>query len=160
MLAKGNGSADLISKVVSNYFRIPVVEVEPWIRREMTVPASQCNKMGINNSRLGDDFVMGDSIHDCSGKYLLHLRELDLPQYRNFLPGAAGFSELVELIQYLMIDALDYDICLHLSEHAGRCTDSESSLGHELGWNLTLGGAPHLNTAEPARICVADYHSL
>ncbi|AUM14349.1 type VI secretion system baseplate subunit TssG [Ketobacter alkanivorans] len=160
LLARGNGSADVITKVIANYFKIAVVEVEPWVPRVMAVPECQCNEMGKTNARLGDDLIMGDTIQDSSSKFLLHLRSLSPNQYRLFLPGTSGFRELVELVQYLIKGAQDYDICLHRSSSFDVNMDQSQSDMAELGWNLTLGDRANQDTNEPTRICVSDYHSI
>lgn len=160
LLAKSSGSADLVKKIVSNYFDIPRVDVEPWIRRVMNVPSNQCSQVGMMNASLGEDLIMGDSVQDCNSKFLLHLYDLSPEQYRSFLPRGSSFDELVDLVKYLLKGAFDFDLCLH----RGTVSDDDGCSGvkndDELGWSLCLGGHESASSQEPARICVSDYQSI
>ncbi|MEE2730521.1 MAG: type VI secretion system baseplate subunit TssG [Pseudomonadota bacterium] len=158
VLAGANGGADFMSKVIARYFRLPSVEFEPWAVRTVAVPAGQCNAMGMRNASLGSDLVMGDSIQDCMGKFLIHLKGLAQDQYERFLPDGDGFDELIELLQLLMSDPYEYELLLHVEGE--RAAGSGDSLGGALGWNLALGGPEGARSPEPVRICVTDYRSI
>ena len=159
VLAGANGSADCMSKVIAHYFGIPKVEFEPWVARKIEVPRLQCNAMGMKNTRLGSDLVVGDQIQDCMGKFHIHLKGIDTDLYRAFLPGGTCFDELVELMQLLMVDPFDYEFWLHPAQSVS--SDRDGAGGLELGWNLNLGQIDDgSNVVEPVRICVTDYRSI
>ena len=158
ILAGANGSADVMGKVISHYFSLPMVDFEPWVERTVDVPDVQCNAMGKSNSRLGSDLIMGDSLQDCMGKFNLHLMGLDRQQYRAFLPDGIHFDELIELLQLLMLDPFEYEFWLHPAPVPE--SDSPGPVGWELGWNLSLGQSEATANPEPVRICVTDYRSI
>ncbi len=150
-------SADLLNKMVQNYFDIPTAEVEPWIRREIIIPDSQLNAMGMRNCGLGTDLILGSEMFDCSGKFMLHLKNLSLEQYHGFFPGEEPFYELIELVRYVLKDPLEFDLCLHL-EHGHRDLDHlRESHQQRIGWDFVLGDLERSRLCEPVRINVSDY---
>ncbi len=158
VLAGNNGSADLMAKVIAQYFHLPEVDFEPWVSRIVDVPATQCNAMGMHNSKLGNDLIMGDAIQDCMGKFKIHLKELNNRLFRAFLPDGVHFDELIELLQLLLVDPLEYELWLHLRPGERVAMGAENH--NELGWNLTLGEPEDIEISEPVRICVTDYRSI
>lgn len=158
VLANGSASADAMAKVLSSYFSIPEVVFEPWVIRTIEVPESQCNAMGMKNARLGEDLFIGDSIQDCNGKFNLHLKGLGSQLYRHFLPGGEQFDELVDLLQFLMVDPLEYELWLH-PVPAGHKVARQVGAPRELGWDYVLGD-DDFSDIEPVRICVSDHRSI
>lgn len=154
LISQNRCSPNTLQKVISNYFHLNTVQVEPWIKRTVRLLPDQYNAMGQANAVMGRDMVLGDELADCSGKFSLHLKQLSLSQYKAFLPGEPCFSELIQLVQLIQNVPLDYDLCLHL-ESGSEFTDNNKPLQQmQMGWCARLGEA-----LEPvvSRICVTDY---
>lgn len=171
ILFNNTSCADALEKVVRAYFDLEAVRVQSWIRREIAVAADQCNRMGVVNSSLGEDVVLGDSVVDYGGKFALHLQQLAPQQYTHFLPDGAGFAELVDLVHLVVKDALDFDVHLHPDPRWQQPLQLAETVQERLGWNAILGenidangdavsaqshcGAPASVAA--AVICVSDF---
>lgn len=150
-------SADRLIAVVKYYFGIKMAWIEPWVERNFVVPDHQCNRMGLMNSAMGDDLILGDEIRDCSGKFNLHLERLSPQQHENFLPDGTLFHELVELIRFTLQDPLDFDLYLTLEPQQGSEDSQMQKAQQRLGWTFQLGVAEGRAVPVPTCICVADY---
>lgn len=159
VLAGGNSSPDAMAKILCAYFGLPEIHFEPWVVRTISVPENQCNSMGRKNARLGSDLFMGDTIQDCNGKFNLHVKGLASHQYRSFLPGGNQFDELIDLMQFLLVDPLEYELWLHPASFQSEYEDESNGEARELGWDLVLGD-DRMSFAEPVRICVPDHRSV
>ena len=157
VLSKNVCSADLIARVLKSYFGLPQVELKSWVPTKIEIPPEQCNSMGMSNSDMGNNLVLGGELIDCTGKFAIHLRQLSLQQYRDFLPGQKLFQQLQELIELVQKDALDFDLHLHLSEPDRQTHPLKSLEQLRLGWGSSLG---EWVEDEPTRICVADYQNV
>jgi len=159
MLAGRCSSADAMAKVIVHYFSVPEVEFEPWVRREVGIQSRQCNQLGSLNSRLGSDLLMGDTLQDCSGKFIIHLKQLPAWRMADFFQNGKDFFVLIELLELLLVDPLDFDLWLHAAEIDP--TQQQRGIGfNELGRNLRLGDLSADDLAEPIVICIADYRSV
>lgn len=160
LLRGGGCSADLLCKIMANYFQLKQVTLEPWVERVVDIPKNQQCMMGMGNCRLGDDLVVGDALFDRSGKFEIHLQSLNHEQYVFFLPWSSGFKELQDLVDFLIDDALEYDLCLSLSEHHHLDDEPPRMHTNYLGWNEFLGGQDQASEHTPTRICVSNYRSF
>ena len=93
----------------------------------------------LGQARLGIDAVVGEKLHDESGKFRVEIGPLGLDDFRSLLPGGAAASRVGLLVQLYCTDTLDYDVDLLLrSEEAPllRLGDTSSA---RLGRNAHLG---------------------
>lgn len=67
--------------------------------RSVTILAEQRNQLGRANSRLDEDLVLGDRVRDRSGKFRIHLFNLDWQRFHKFLPIGVGYSPLCALVR-------------------------------------------------------------
>lgn len=147
-------SADLLCRIVAAYFDLKAVSVQPWTKREISIAQDQCNRIGQLNSQLGSDLLLGATVVDVSGKFALQIVDLSPDQYRFFLPDGDGFSELIDLVRFVLKDPLDFDLHLVSARQEG-----EGILGddaYRLGWNYAIGTGADPGTPAETVICVAD----
>ena len=138
LIALKVANVEKVSKIVEGYFGITGVEIEQCVLRQVDVADDQLNKMGIINCEMGEDLVLGDSVLDRMGKIRLHLLNLSVDQFLQFLPGGERHNPLKQLVKFLMTDQFDVEIRLQ----ASGSSHLHSSIGDEgsmMGWNTCMG---------------------
>jgi len=132
-------SAALIEAVLRYYFKHAELNLEQCIERRVEILGEQRNCLGCSNSVLGEDLVLGEHVRDRSGKFRIHVRELDWQRFHEFLPIGVGYQPLCALVRFTLRDPLDYDIRLVLCQDEIR----ELRIGEpnvcRLGWTSWLG---------------------
>jgi len=132
-------SAALIEAVLRYYFKHAELNIEQCIERRVAVLGEQRNCLGLANTMLGESMVLGQSVRDRSGKFRIHIRELDWQRFHEFLPIGFGYQPLRALVRFTLRDPLDYDIRLVLRHEEIR----ELRIGEQnvcrLGWTSWLG---------------------
>ena len=132
-------SAALIESVLRYYFKHAELTIEQCIERRVEILDEQRNCLGLTNSLLGEDLVLGEHVRDRSGKFRIYIRELDWQRFHEFLPIGIGYQPLVALVRFTLRDPLDYDIRLILRQEEIR----ELRIGEQndcrLGWTSWLG---------------------
>ena len=132
-------SAALIEAVLRYYFKHAELSIEQCIERRVKILDEQRSQLGRANSWLGDDLVLGGHVRDRSGKFRIHIRELDWQRFHEFLPIGLGYQPLCALVRFTLRDPLDYDIRLALRhEEIRELRIGEQNLCH-LGWTSWLG---------------------
>ena len=132
-------SAALIEAVLRYYFKHAELFIEQCIERSVEIQADQTNRVGLANSRLGEDLVIGERVRDRSGKFRIHIRALDWERFHDFLPIGSGYQPLCSLVRFTLRDPLDYDLRLELHRDAIRelCIGADNPC--RLGWTSWLG---------------------
>lgn len=111
-LAVAGHSAALLSTLVSHQFDGVPARVEEFVPRRATVDDAQKNRLGVGNSTLGDDWVLGGSVPDLTGKFRLWIGPVGIERYRAFLPGLPDRRRLSDLIDATVRARLDYEVVL------------------------------------------------
>jgi type VI secretion system protein ImpH len=132
-------SAALIESVLRYYFKHADLHIEQCLERKVEILAEQRNRLGLGNSQLSEDLVLGEFVRDRGGKFRIHARQLCWERFHEFLPVGNGYQPLCALVRFTLRDPLDYDIRLELRHDEIR----ELRLGAEnpclLGWTTWLG---------------------
>lgn len=132
-------SAALIESVLRYYFKHAELRVEQCTERRVRVLAEQQNRLGIANSVLGGTLVLGQCVRDRSGKFCIHICQLDWKQFHEFLPIGSGYQPLHALMRFALRDPLEYDIRLVMChEDIRELRIGERNPCH-LGWTSWLG---------------------
>jgi type VI secretion system protein ImpH len=132
-------SAALIEAVLRYYFKHAELNIEQCVERRVDILAEQCNRLGRANSKLGDDLVLGEHVRDRSGKFRIHIRELNWQRFHEFLPIGFGYQPLCALVRFTLRDPLDYDIRLALRHEEIRELRIGEHNACRLGWTSWLG---------------------
>ncbi|MCP8463996.1 type VI secretion system baseplate subunit TssG [Pseudomonas sp. ZM23] len=132
-------SAALIEAVLRYYFKHADLFIEQCIERQVEVLQEQRNRLGLANSRLGEDLVLGEQVRDRSGKFRVHIRELNWERFHEFLPIGNGYQPLCALVRFTLRDPLDYDLRLELRQDAIRDLRIGAENPCRLGWTSWLG---------------------
>ncbi len=108
-------SAALIETVLRYYFKHHRLFIEQWVQRTVVIAPEQCNRLGIANSRLDQDQVLGQQVVDRSGKFRVHVLGLGWQRFHDFLPTGQDFQVLCALVRLTLRDPLEYDVRLVLA---------------------------------------------
>lgn len=149
LLAMNTGCPELICKVVSGYFGMSVeqIEIEEGVLRFAQVPEDQQNRLGKANITLTEDFVCGESVPDRKGKFRVHLLDLSLAKFSQFLPlqddpyaAELGqfYEPLKELLTFMRPAEQQFDICLHLRKDEVSPFSLQHDALNRLGWSCWL----------------------
>lgn len=132
-------SAALIEAVLRYYFKHAELVIEQCIERRVQILQEQRNQLGRANSQFGEDLVLGERVRDRSGKFRIHIYQLDWQRFHEFLPIGFGYQPLCALVRFTLRDPLDYDIRLVLRQEEIRelCIGEQSTC--RLGWTSWLG---------------------
>ncbi|HDS1733141.1 MULTISPECIES: type VI secretion system baseplate subunit TssG [Pseudomonas] len=132
-------SAALIEAVLRYYFKHAELVIEQCLERRVEILADQRNHLGRANSQLAENLVLGEQVRDRSGKFRIHIRQLDWQRFHEFLPIGFGYQPLCALVRFTLRDPLDYDIRLVLRQEQIRelCIGDQNAC--RLGWTSWLG---------------------
>ncbi|MCY7263768.1 MULTISPECIES: type VI secretion system baseplate subunit TssG [Pseudomonas] len=132
-------SAALIEAVLRYYFKHADLVIEQCIERRVEILDEQRNCLGQANSLLAEDLVLGERVRDRSGKFRIHISQLDWQRFHEFLPIGFGYQPLCALVRFTLRDPLDYDIRLVLRQEEIRelCIGEQNTC--RLGWTSWLG---------------------
>ena len=83
-LSTRNRSPRLIAGVVAHYFSLSHVKVEEWVFRNIDISENQRNTLNHRNCSLGNNFHLGQSMVDVSGKFNLRIERLEFNSYIQF----------------------------------------------------------------------------
>ncbi len=129
----------VIPAVLRYYFKHAELTIEQCIERRVEILEEQRNRLGRANSLLGEDLVLGEHVRDRSGKFRIHIRELDWQRFHEFLPIGFGYQPLCALVRFTLRDPLDYDIRLVLRQEEIRELRIGEQNACRLGWTSWLG---------------------
>ena len=132
-------SAELVCAVLRYYFRYPHIELEQCLAQRIEIPPEQLCQLGQHNSTLASDCVLGNAVVDGSGRFRVHLRQLDWNDFHRFLPPGQDHAPLCALLRFVLRTPLQYDLQLQLRRDELR----ELRIGQRnpchLGWTRWLG---------------------
>jgi type VI secretion system protein ImpH len=131
-------SAALIEAVLRYYFKHAELTIEQCVERRVEILEEQRNCLGQTNTVLGESMVLGQSVRDRSGKFRIHIRELDWQRFHEFLPIGFGYQPLCALVRFTLRDPLDYDIRLVLRPEEIRELRIGEQNACRLGWTSWL----------------------
>ncbi len=127
-------SAALIETVLRYYFKHNRLFIEQWVERTVVIAHLQRNRLGVTHSALGSDQVLGSRVADRSGKFRVHIQNLDWERFHGFLPTGADYPQLCSLVRLTARAPLEYDLCLVLTREEIRPLRIGEHNVCRLGW--------------------------
>lgn len=132
-------SPKLISGIVSHYFSLSNVYIEEWVYRRVEITNAQRNKLNQKNCQLGEDFHLGQSMADLTGKFNLCISDIDFDTYTDFLPDGQLYKTLVGLMKFILCDPIAWDLKLIVKNNSIPKNALGDGAGNELGQTCWLG---------------------
>ncbi|POF33794.1 type VI secretion system baseplate subunit TssG [Roseibium marinum] len=102
-------SPDAIASMLTSFFGIPS-EIIEFVPRIVDVPPQSRMSLGLGNSLLGADMVLGEQVEDDLGKFRLRLGPAPYEVLKDFLPGGEQHAVLTDLLTMVVRDPIDWDL--------------------------------------------------
>jgi len=152
-LARQVRNAEGLRDILSGYYDLPV-EVEEYVGHWMPVDEADQSRLG--GARLGVSTVLGRRVWDRQSKFRLRIGPMNLPRYRDFLPGGSALQKLVDWVRLYSNRELFWDVQLILRHDEVPQTCLGKTGG--LGWTGWLG--PRRDKMSDAKDLVLDAERL
>jgi type VI secretion system protein ImpH len=107
-------SASIISEIVSQSTGI-ATRIEEFVPRAIRIPQPQLSRLGVAQTSLGEDFILGEEIEDDLGKFRVLVGPLTRVGFERLLPGEPDFEAIGELIRLSIKDPLTFEHALVLA---------------------------------------------
>lgn len=103
-----------LEAMLSDFFQIDNIDVIQFVPRRYTIPKASISRLSNaeDGGRLGDSFVLGDTITDVSGQFKIRLGALSMEQFLSFQPGEPLYKDLVFLTNMYVKHQIGF--CLEL----------------------------------------------
>lgn len=132
-------SASGLEGIVRHYFEVPA-GVEQYVGRRVRLEPETCNRLGIRNTELGVNLILGESVWERQSQFRVEVGPLSLRRFRAFLPVGRDYLPLNQITRLYSGQECDFDILLKLK--AGEVPEcrilSEGEDGAYLGWSSWL----------------------
>jgi type VI secretion system protein ImpH len=102
-----------LEEVIRSVFGQPAA-IEQFVPERYQVEPDDQNRLGVVNTRLGEDLYLGDEITLVQSKFRVRLGPLTRNAYEGFLPGRHGFRSLMNLVRFGAGDEFDFELQLAL----------------------------------------------
>ncbi|KEA65272.1 Uncharacterized protein ImpH/VasB [Marinobacterium lacunae] len=139
MLAGRSRSPQAVSGIVAHCFDLDQVSIRQWQFRYVDIPVEQRCCLGMANSQLGVDAVVGERIGDISSKFVLCINDLTLDRFRDFLPSGREFLPLCKVMEVILREQMSYDLELIPRLKDAPVIQLGEVKGGLLGWSSFLG---------------------
>lgn len=96
-------------------YQIPL-KIIPCIPRKTKIPDEQKLLLGWSGSVLGVDSFLGEEIADRMGMFRIQLGPVEYGQFQKLLPEGEWYQKLTSLTKLYVVEPLDYDIEIILSD--------------------------------------------
>lgn len=133
LMAGRSRSPEVVSGIVAHCFDLEDVSIEQWVLRKVEIAVDQQTRLGQANACLGQDTLIGASIRDRSGKFVLRLRNLSRQRFADFLPIGRDHQRLIKLVEFTTREQLAYDLELEMRPRDIRSMQLGADV--RLGWN-------------------------
>ncbi|MBL8603490.1 MAG: type VI secretion system baseplate subunit TssG [Myxococcales bacterium] len=110
-----SGLVAVVSDTLEHILNGAAVGIEQFVGRWVTIDERQLVRLGVANTTLGEDMVIGRRVFDRGGKFRLILGPLRRRAFQRFLPGGDGLAQLREIVTFYVRDPLDFDVELILA---------------------------------------------
>jgi len=161
LLARRPISAIALESVVRSAFDVDV-QVKQFQPGRFRMEEDDCNRLGLGNCTLGDDFYLGSEVTLVDARLRLAIGPLSRERFEPLLPVGGEYRALVELVRFALRDGPAFDVQLALEPD----DVPELRLGDEgvaegrLGWSSWLGGGERTRPAEDTVLTPAAVHAF
>jgi type VI secretion system protein ImpH len=139
VLAGRSRSPQVVAGIIAHCFDLEDVSIRQWERRKVMIDPSQQFCLGQQNGNLGTNTVIGESVMDCNGKFVICIKGLSRQRFADFLPIGKEFQPLCKLVEFVLREQMAYDLELSMDEKEVPVLRLDSQEGVALGWYSFLG---------------------
>lgn len=138
-LAGRSRSPQVVAGIIAHCFDLQDVSIRQWVRRKVQIDKSQQLSLGQQNAQLGVDSMVGESVMDCNGKFIICIGKLSRERFADFLPSGKEHQPLCKLVEFILREQMAYDVELTLDEDEAPKLSLAAGNGVALGWTSFLG---------------------
>lgn len=115
------------------------VQIDQCVARKVKISSHQKLKLGLQNSQLGDNSVLGETVDDAMGQFKVILGPVKHHQFEQLLNNSALVKQIKSLIKLYLIQPLTYHIELTLvpGEERNVTLGNNSQLGQSTWVGVT-----------------------
>lgn len=106
-------------RIIAHCFDLEDVSIRQWELRQVAIPKEQKMTLGRANVALGVDSVIGESVQDRCGKFVICIGSLSQERFKDFLPSGQEYQPLITLVEFVLREQMAFD--LELSPQKTRC---------------------------------------
>lgn len=117
LLAQHARSAELLRRLVSEYFGVPVV-IEEWVKRMAPIPEDQQFRFAAAWVALGSTTILGEAVPDVAGTVTIVIGPLSPHDFDDFLPGGGTRATLHALLRLAVREPVECLVDLVLADDA------------------------------------------
>ena len=118
----------------------------PFLERTVYVPPRQQWRLGVENSHLSHNSILGRRVRDIQGKYALVIDRLTFGRFLDFLPSGLQHKALKTLIKFLSKDQKSIELSVKVDMEGRPEFTLARGSALRLGWSTFLG-----RVSEPTR---------
>ena len=110
-----------LENLISDYFELDDVSITQFAPRRYSPPKSALSRLSNadDGGRLGESFVIGETITDVAGQFKISLDNLTMEQFLSFQPGETQYDELIFLTNMYVKHQLGFFLELSLKPNQG-----------------------------------------
>jgi type VI secretion system protein ImpH len=139
LIAFNSNSSGSLESILRHYFGHDSIVIEPCALRWADIPEDQQSRLGEENCGLDEDFVIGDTMPDQTGKFRIRIFDLTWEQFNAFLPTEKNYGDLQTLVKFVLNACLDFDVELRLRPEEVPSWRLEENNERQLGWSVWCG---------------------
>lgn len=141
LIAGRSRAPGIVAGIIAHCFELQHVNIRQFEPRVVDICSRQRVMLGRQNGVLGNSFVAGQRTRTRSSKFTIVISQLTQARMREFLPDGENFERLRALIDFLLRDALAYDLELCLQPDEIPPFSIDRGQATQLGWTSFLGTA-------------------
>jgi type VI secretion system protein ImpH len=143
LIAQRPHSASAMGAILSDFFDAPA-NIEQFSGQWLEVDKESLTRVGLANSELGINTLVGTRVWDNQSKFRVKLGPLTYEQFINFLPIGNAYKPLTELIRFIAGMEFDFDtqLVMKAREVPGLVLTTRAKRRPRLGWTSWLKTRP------------------
>jgi type VI secretion system protein ImpH len=132
-------SAEGLESMVADCFDLKGhVRTAQCVPRKVTIPEDQHLHLGRSCCTIGEDAVMGEWIHDISGRFQIIIGNASADMLHAFLPDQKLFFEMAQLVNFYVNQSLECELVFEFEDQKVDTTRLSGERWAKLGWNTWL----------------------
>jgi type VI secretion system protein ImpH len=139
-----------LENMISDFFELNDVSIVQFFPRRYSQSKSSLSRLSNKDDggRLGESFVLGETITDIAGQFKIRLGSLTMRQFLDFQPGSRKYQELAFLSKIYVKQQLGFSLELVLKPNESECVviSSVEPVGI-LGQSSWIGNPSNTETA-------------
>ncbi|HMA93251.1 MAG TPA: type VI secretion system baseplate subunit TssG [Polyangiaceae bacterium] len=132
-------SARALEIVLRRVFSSTPMRIECFISRRVELDDPERIKLGSVNTTIGEDFTIGRTVHDRSGRFRVKVGPVDFDTAERFVPGGQDFPKLRGIVEHFTRGVLEAELEIELDESATPRFRLAAAAGARLGVTSRIG---------------------